>query len=235
MQVNINEDKENSGDGSKIRKILEAQSEKPEKAEKGVGNSRETEPKIMKDTAEHAATAQKCCATDGEGKTEGSSSELQIHKIKETEDSDGTVDINITEDGRSDICKTDNNVSKDEFDSDLFIEKGESNGEKRVTFQLDSDQMEITKSSTGVILDSSQETESVMSGDPIWDSSQDTVQSNVTQITTEDTVTFTEETDEDYPPLRQNIHRPWYIKKSDDLSDSEPKWADLEAGDKLQR
>ena len=40
MQVNINEDKENSGDRSKICKILEAQSEKPEKAEKGVGNSR---------------------------------------------------------------------------------------------------------------------------------------------------------------------------------------------------
>ena len=129
----------------------------------------------------------------------------------------------------------DNNVSKDEFDSDLVIDEGELNGEKRVTFQLHSDQMEITKSSTGTILDSSQETESVTSRDPILDSSQDTVHSNVTQITTEDTVTFTEETDEDYPPLSQNIHRPQYIKKSDDWSDSEPKWADLEAGDKLQR
>ena len=89
-------------------------------------------------------------------------------KIKETEDSDGTVDINIAEEGRSDICKTDNDVSKDEFDSDLVTDEGESNGEKRVTFQLDSDQMEIAKSSTGTILDSSQETESVTSRDPIW-------------------------------------------------------------------
>ena len=235
MQVNINEDKENSGDRSKIRKISEAQSEKPEKAEKGVGNRRETEPKIMKDTAEHAATAQKCCTTDSEEKTEGSSSELQICKIKENEDSEGTVDINITEDGRSDICETDNNVSKDEFNSDLVIDKGELNGEKRVTFELDSDQMKITKSSTGTILDSSHKTVSVMSRDPILDSCQDTVQSNVTQITTEVTVTFTEETDDNYPPLSQNIHHPPVCKKSDDSSDLEPKWADLEAGDKVQR
>ena len=39
----------------------------------------------MSETAEHPATAQKCCTTDSEEKTEGSSGELQIYKIKETE------------------------------------------------------------------------------------------------------------------------------------------------------
>ena len=111
----------------------------------------------------------------------------------------------------------------------------------------------LTKSSRGAILDSSQESESVTSNrdpildssqenesvtsnrDPILDASQETVHSNVTQITMEDTVTFTEETDEDYPPLSQNIHHPQYIKKPDDSSDLELKWEDLEKGDKLQR
>ena len=56
------------------------------------------------------------------------------------------------------------------------------------------------------------ETESVKSSqDPILDSSQVTVQTTVTQMTTDDTeltVTFTEETqdDEDYLLLGQNVH-----------------------------
>ena len=128
---------------------------------------------------------------------------------KESRDSDGTVNSDDEGEVKSEIHKieTDNDVSKDEFNSDLGIDKGEMNGEKRVSFQLDSDQMESAKSSRGQILDSSQEslTESVMSNrDPILVTSHETVHSNFTQVTmtmtTEDIVTFTEETDDDYLP-----------------------------------
>ena len=56
--------------------------------------------------------------TTAENKTEGSSAELQIHKIKDTESrySDGTVDTADT---------VDNNLSKNEFHSDLIIDEGE--------------------------------------------------------------------------------------------------------------
>ena len=53
---------------------------------------------------------------------------------------------------------------------------------------------------------------------------------------TELTVIFTDDTqdDDDYPPLSQNVHRTQYVK-TDESSDSEWKWSDLEPGDKLQR
>ena len=121
----------------------------------------------------------------------------------------------------------DKDLCKDKFDSDLVLDEGECDmkgeKEKKVAFKLDTDKTECVKSSQ----------------DPILDSSQETGQSTVTQMTTDDTgltVTFTEDIqdDEDYPPLSQNVHRPWYIK-TDDLSDLEQKWSELEPGDKLQR
>ena len=47
---------------------------------------------------------------------------------------------------------------------------------------------------------------------------------------------FTDDTqdDVDYPALSQNVRRPRYIK-TDDSSNSEQKWSELEPGDKLQR
>ena len=158
--------------------------------------------------------------TTAENITEGSSAELQIHKIEDTESrySDGTVDTADT---------VDKDLSKDEFDSDLVIDKGECDtkgeNQKRVAFKLDIDKTESVKSSH----------------DPTLDSSQETVQTTVTQMApgdTELTVTFTDDTqdDDDYPPLSQNVHRAWYVK-TDDSSDSEQKWSDLEPGDKLQR
>ena len=98
------------------------------------------------------------------------------------------------------------------------------NSEKKVPFKIDMDEMEKVKSSH----------------DQFMDSSQETVQTTVTQMTTDTelTVTLTEDThndeDDDYPPLSQNLHRPWYIKR-DYSSDSEWKWSELESGDKLQR
>ena len=84
------------------------------------------------------------------------------------------------------------------------------------------------------------ETESVKSSrNPIIDSSQETVQTTVTQTTTDTelTVTLTKDThndeDDDYSPLSQNLHRPWYIK-GDYSSDLEQQWSELEPGDKLQ-
>ena len=49
------------------------------------------------------------------------------------------------------------------------------------------------------------------------DSSQESVQATVTQMTTDDTeltVMFTDSTqdDDDYPPLSQNVHRAQYVK-----------------------
>ena len=141
----------------------------------------------------------------------------------ENRDSDGTVDINDQGPENSDICKIDidKDLSKDEFDSDLVIDEGkcDTNGEKvkRVSFNLNTDERESVKSSRDPNLDSDQETlmESIQSSkDPILDSSQETLQSYVTQMMTDDTeltVTFTEDTqdDDDYPPLSQNMHRPW--------------------------
>ena len=80
---------------------------------------------------------------------------------------------------------------------------------KRVAFKLDIDETESVKSSHN----------------PTLDSSQETVQTTVTQMTTDDTelkVKFTDETqdDVDYPPLSQNVHRARYVK-TDDSSDSE--------------
>ena len=137
-------------------------------------------------------------------------------------------------------------LSKDEFDSDLVIDEGECDmndeKEKRVSFNLNTDERESVKSSRDPKLDSGQETstESIQSSrDPILDSSQETLQSNVTQMMTDDTeltVTFTEDTqdDDDYPPLSQNVHRPQYVK-ADESSDLEQGWEELEPGDKLPR
>ena len=77
------------------------------------------------------------------------------------------------------------------------------------------------------------------SQDTILDSSQETVQTTITQMARDDTeltVMCTDNTqdDEDYPVLSLNVHRPQYIK-TDDSSDSEWKWSELEPGDKLQR
>ena len=110
-------------------------------------------------------------------------------------------------------------MSKDEFDSDFVIDKGkyDRNSEKKVSFKIDTDEMESVKSSH----------------DPIMDSSQETVQTTVTQMTTDTelTVTLIEDThddeDDDYPPLSQNLHRTQYIKR-DDSSDLEWKWSELE-------
>ena len=120
-------------------------------------------------------------------------------------------------------------MSDDEFNSDLVIDEGECDTqtkcakEKKVAFKLETDETESVQSSRDTILDSSQET----------------VQTTITQMAIDDTeltVTFTEDTqdDEDYPALSQNVHRPGYVK-TDDSSDSEWKWSELEPGDKLQR
>ena len=109
----------------------------------------------------------------------------------ESRDSDGTVDINDEGAENSDICKIniDKGLSKDEFDSGLVIDKGacDTNGEKekKVSFKLNTDEKEHVKSSGESNLDSSQETstECVRSYvDPILDSSQETLQSNVMQM-----------------------------------------------------
>ena len=212
LQKQIIDAEENSGHGSDIHKISEAQSENPEKPVEGIGKSKETGQTSMQETGESPTMA--------ENKTEGSSTELQIHKIEDTESrySDGTVDTADT---------VDKDLSKDEFDSDLVIDKGECDtkgeNQKRVAFKLDIAKMESVKSSHN----------------PTLDSSQETVQTTVTQTTTDDselTVTFTDDTqdDDDYLSLSQNVHRAQYIK-TDDSSDSEQKWSDLEPGDKLQR
>ena len=145
---------------------------------------------------------------------------MQIHKIDDTETrySDGTVDTADT---------VDKDLSKDEFDSDLVIDKGECDAkgekQKRVSFKLEIDKKESVKSSHDSNLDSSQEL----------------LQTTVTQMTTDDTeltVMFTDDTqdDDDYPPLSQNVHRARYVK-TDESSDLEQKWSGLEPGDKLQR
>ena len=178
----------------------------------GIGKSKETEQTSMQETGEPPITA--------ENKTEGSSAELQICKIDDTESrySYGTVNTADT---------VDKDLSKDEFDSDLIIDEGEcdTKGEKqkRVSFKLDIDEKESVKSSHDSNLGSSQES----------------LQTTVTQMTTDDTelkVMFTDDTqdDDDYPPLSQNVHRAQYVK-TDESSDSEQKWSDLEPGDKLQR
>ena len=92
--------------------------------------------------------------TTAENKTEGSSAELQIHKIEDTESrySDGNVETADT---------VDKDLSKDEFDSDLVIDKGECDtkgDQKRVAFKLDIEEMESVKTSHNSTLDSSQET-----------------------------------------------------------------------------
>ena len=190
LQKEIVDAEENSSDGSDIRKILEAQSENPEKPLEGIGKSTETEQTSMQETGEPPITA--------ENKTEGSSAELQIRKIDDTETrySYGTVETADT---------VDKDLSKDEFDSDLVIDEGEcdTKGEKqkKVSFKLDIDEKESVKSSHDSNLDSSQEL----------------LQTTVTQMTTDDTeltVMFTDDTqdDDDYPPLSQNVHRAWYVK-----------------------
>ena len=70
---------ENSDNKSQICKISEAQSEYPEKPQKGIGESKEIEPKILKETAEHQTPPKKCFTNDSEEKTECSSDELPIH------------------------------------------------------------------------------------------------------------------------------------------------------------
>ena len=106
--------------------------------------------------------------TTAENKTKGSSAELQIHKIEDTESrySDGTVDTADT---------VDKDLSKDEFDSDLVIDEGKCDtkgaNQKRVAFKLDIDETESVKPSHN----------------PTLDSSQETVQTTVTQMTTDDT------------------------------------------------
>ena len=147
LQKQIIDAEENSGHGSDIRKILEAQSENPEKPVEGIGKSKETEQTSMQETGEPPTTA--------ENKTEGSSAELQICKIEDTESrySDGTVDTADT---------VDKDLSKDEFDSDLVIDEGECNtkgeNQKRVVFKLDIDNTESVKCCHDPTLDSSQET-----------------------------------------------------------------------------
>ena len=152
--------------------------------------SKETEQTSMQERGEPPTTA--------ENKTKGSSAELQIRKIddSETRYSYGTVDTADT---------VDKDLSKDEFDSDLVIDKGEcdTKGEKqkRVSFKLDIDEKESVKSSHNSNLDSSQES----------------LQTTVTQMTTDDTeltLMFTDDTqdDDDYPPLSQNVHRARYVK-----------------------
>ena len=212
LQKEIVDAEENSSDGSDICKISEAQSENAEKPLEGIGKSKETEQTSMQETGEPPTTA--------ENKTEGSSAELQIRKIDNTETrySYGTVETADT---------VDKDLSKDEFDSDLVIDEGEcdTKGEKqkRVSFKLDTDEKESVKSSHNSNLDSSQEL----------------LQTTVTQMTTDDTqltVMFTDDThdDDDYLPLSQNVHRVQYVK-TDESSDLEWKWSDLEPGDKLQR
>ena len=78
LKENIIEAEENSGDRSDIHKILEAQSEHPEKPVQGIGKSKKTEPTSMQETGEPPTTPQKCFTNDGENKTEGSSAELPI-------------------------------------------------------------------------------------------------------------------------------------------------------------
>ena len=198
LQKEIIDAEENSGDGSDIHKISEAQSENPEKPVEGIGKSKETEQTSMQETGEPPTTE--------ENKTEDCSAELQIHKIDDTESrySYGTVDTADT---------VDKDLSKDEFDSDLVIDEGEcdTKGEKqkRVSFKLDIDEKESVKSSHDSNLDSSQEL----------------LQTTVTQMTTDDTeltVMFTDDTqdDDDYPPLSQNVHRAQYVK-TDESSDLE--------------
>ena len=166
--------------------ILEAQSENPEKPVEGIGKSKETEQTSMQETGEPPTTA--------ENKTEVSFAELQIHKIYDTESrySYGTVDTADT---------VDKDLSKDEFDSDLVIDEGEcdTKGEKqkRVSFKLDTDKKESVKSSHDSNLDSSQES----------------LQTTVTQMTTDDTeltVVCTDDTqdDDDYPPLSRMCTEP---------------------------
>ena len=77
LQKEIVDAEESSGDGSDICKILEAQSENPEKPLEGIGKTKETEQTSMQETGESPTTA--------ENKTEGSSTELQICKIDDTE------------------------------------------------------------------------------------------------------------------------------------------------------
>ena len=216
------EAEENSGDGSDIRKIQEAQSENPQKPVQEIGKIKETEPTSMQVTGEPPTTPQNTFTNEGENKTEGRSAELPIHKIVDTEsrDSDGAIH-------KIDIVHKD--LSDDEFNSDLVIDEGECDTqtkcakEKKVAFKLEMDETESVQSSQDTILDSSQET----------------VQTTITQMATDDTeltVTFTNDTQDhqDYLGLSQNVHRPQYVK-TDDSSDSEQKWSELEPGDKLQR
>ena len=122
-----------------------------------IGKSKETEPTSMKVTGEPPTTPQNTFTNEGENKTEGSSAELPICKIEDTEsrDSDGT------------ICKIDivhKDLSDDEFNSDLVIDEGECDTqtkcakEKKVAFKLETDETESVQSSRDTILDSSQET-----------------------------------------------------------------------------
>ena len=151
---------------------------------------------------------------------QGSSAELQICKIDDTETrySYGTPDTADT---------VNKDLSKDEFDSDLVIDEGgcDTKGEKqkRVSFKLDIDEKESVQ----------------FSHDSNLDSGQESLQTTVTQMTTDDTeltVMFTDDTqdDDDYLSLSQNVHRAQYVK-TDESSNSEWKWSDLEPGDKLQR
>ena len=113
----ISADKENPRDGSQIHKSAEAQSENPEKPAKGVGMSKETEPKLP-------ITPQKGLATDGEGKGD-SHCELPICEIEDSDISKvETVekrDEEKEETGISDGNKEDNNTESRDSDGTVDI------------------------------------------------------------------------------------------------------------------
>ena len=96
------EAEENSGDGSDIGKIQEAQSENPKKPVQEIGQSKETAPTSMQVTGEPPTTPQNTFTNEGENKTEGSSAELSICKIKDTESRDTIRKIDIVHKDLSD-------------------------------------------------------------------------------------------------------------------------------------
>ena len=111
-----------------------------------IGKSKEAEPTSMQVTGEPPTTPQNTFINEGENKTEGSSVELPIHKIEDTESrhSDGTIH-------KIDIVHKD--LSDDELNSDLVIDEGECDmqtkcaKEKKVAFKLEMDEIESVQSS----------------------------------------------------------------------------------------